>query len=353
MQQELREINFEEHFSLQAQQQLNQWEQEEAAAYQARLQAAESRCSHAASARLLGLEEQAIHHYQQLRQGLAHDEQNYRASLQQEARFYHQNLQQELLYHQNAQAQAESLLAAERQQSQRILQEQTDQWEAALQQVVRGGEEAVERERTLTVEAEGETNIFRLEHQEALQELAAWEEWCQTEPAEEAEISDSPQEQEQSLQGHTGLPTGSSPLTPPVMQQQTLLFRHLPPSHLPFQDLAARESENSMATEIAQEQATARAVLEEAEASASHQQLAREDELRQARQTVRLLEEGRVGSGAPSFTPTLTPPIQPGFTSQLTIGQPQPVTPSPGTLRGPWAATRECYSNPTGLPIWF
>ena len=46
--------------SLQAQQQLNQWEQEEAAAYQARLQAAESRCSHAASARLLGLEEQAI-----------------------------------------------------------------------------------------------------------------------------------------------------------------------------------------------------------------------------------------------------------------------------------------------------
>ena len=341
LQQELREINFEEHFSLQAQQQLNQWEQEEAAAYQARLQAAESRCSHAASARLLGLEEQAIHHYQLLRQGLATDEQNYRASLQQEARFYHQNLQQELLYHQNAQAQAESLLAAERQQSQKVLQEQTDQWEAALQQVVRGGEEALERERTLTVEAEGVTNIFRLEHQEALQEVAAWEEWCQTEPAEEeAEPSNSPQEQEV-LQGYSGLPAGSSPLTPPVMQQQTLLSRHLPPSHLPFQDLAARESENSLAAEIAQEQATARAVLEEAEASASHQQLAREDELRQARQTVRLLEEGRVGSGAPSFTPTLTPPIQPGFTSQLTIGQPQPVTPSPGTLRGPWAATRE------------
>ena len=71
LQQELREINFEEHFSLQAQQQLNQWEQEEAAAYQARLQPVESRCSHAASARLLGLEEQAIHHYQLLRQGLA------------------------------------------------------------------------------------------------------------------------------------------------------------------------------------------------------------------------------------------------------------------------------------------
>ena len=227
LQQELRELNFEEHLSLQAQQQLNQWEQEEAAAYQARLQAAESRCSHAASARLLGLEEQAIHHYQQLRQGLANDEQNYRTTLQQEARFCHQNLQQELLYHQNAQAQAESLLAAERQQSQKILQEQTEQWEAALQQVVQGGEEAVEREKTLTVEAKVETNIFRLEHQEARQELTAWEEWCEAEPGEEAELSDPPQEKEPPLQGYPGLPTGSSPLTRPVMQQQTLLSRHL------------------------------------------------------------------------------------------------------------------------------
>ena len=60
LQQELREIDFEDHFSLQAQQQLHQWEQEEAAAYQTRLQAAESRCSHAVSVRLFGIEEQAM-----------------------------------------------------------------------------------------------------------------------------------------------------------------------------------------------------------------------------------------------------------------------------------------------------
>ena len=77
---------------MQAQQQLNQWEQEEAAAYQAHLQTAESQCSNAASARLLGIEEQAIHHYQQRRQGLATDEQTYRATLQHEARLYHQGL---------------------------------------------------------------------------------------------------------------------------------------------------------------------------------------------------------------------------------------------------------------------
>ena len=204
LQQELREINFEEHFSLHTQQQLNQWEQEEAAAYQIHLQAAESRCSHAASARLFGLEEQAIHHYQQLRQGLANDEQTYRAALQQEARLYHQSLQQELLYHQTAQAQTESLLAAERQHSLKILQEQTEQWEAALQQVTQGGEETVERERTLIAESEVETNIFRLEHQKAQEELRTWEEWRETDPAPEAETSDPQQDEEPPLQGYPG-----------------------------------------------------------------------------------------------------------------------------------------------------
>ena len=126
----------------------------------------------------------------------------------------------------------------------------------------------------MTFEAEVETNIFRLEYQEAQEELRTWKEWCETDPAPEAETSEQQQEEEPPLHGYPGLPAGSSPLTPPVMQQPALLSRHLPPSHFPFQDLAARETENSMAAEVAQEQAIARA-----EASASHQQLAREDEL--------------------------------------------------------------------------
>ena len=230
---------------------------------------------------------------------MANDEQTYRATLQQEARVYHQSLQQ--CFTTKPPRHKLSLYWQRKGSSLRkILQEQTEQWEAALQQVAQGGEEAVEREKSLTVQAEVETNIFRLEYQEAQEEPRTWEEWCETDPAQEAETSDLQQEQEPGppLQGYPGLPAGPSPLTPPVMQQPALLSRHLPPSHLPFQDLAARESENS-AAEVAQEQATARAVLAEAEASASHQQLAREDELRHARQTVRLLEEGHVGSGAP------------------------------------------------------
>ena len=47
------------------------------------------------------------------------------------------------------------------------------------------------------------------------------------------------------------------------------------------------------------------------------------------------------------MTPTLTNPLQPGFTLQITVGQPQPGTPSPGTLTRPWAATRERLQQTT------
>ena len=65
----------------------------------------------------------------------------------------------------------------------------------------------------------------------------------------------------------------------------------------------------------------------------------RESELQHARRTIQLLEENQVGSGAPSFTPTLTSPPQ-GFTSHLTPSS-HPVPATPANLRGPWVATRE------------
>ena len=68
----------------------------------------------------------------------------------------------------NSQPQAESLLAAERQRSHRILEEQTEKREVALYNVTQWGEEAVESERTNTVEAKVETNIFGLELEEEM-----------------------------------------------------------------------------------------------------------------------------------------------------------------------------------------
>ena len=123
------------------------------------------------------MEEQTIHHFQHHREGLAQDEQAYRANVQQEARLHSQSLQQELQYHMNAQAQAESLLAAENQNAQKTLDEQAAQWEAALHQGSEIAQEAVEQERTNIVEVEVETNVFRLELQESQQELQTWDDW--------------------------------------------------------------------------------------------------------------------------------------------------------------------------------
>ena len=85
---------------------------------------------------------------------------------------------------------------------------------------------------------------------------------------------------------------------------------------MPFQDFAARVAETALEREVAEEQQAARRVMEESEEQEHHSHSATVDELEQARQTIRLLEQGQVGTGAPSFTPTLTPP---GWRLYLTL----------------------------------
>ena len=135
---ELEEIQFEEEISLQARQHMQHWEQEEAAAFTVRVQAAESNIAQTATHRLLLMEEEAIQHHQHLRQSLTQAEHSYRATVQQEARIYSEELHQELHYHQTAQAQAESLLAAERQRAEHTPQEQANQWQSVYEMSLNG-----------------------------------------------------------------------------------------------------------------------------------------------------------------------------------------------------------------------
>ena len=281
--------------------------------------------------RLLLIEEEAIQHHQHLRQSLTHAEHSYRTTVQQEARIYSEELHHELQYHQTAQAQAESLLAAERQRAEHTLHEQATHWQSALRNVSEWGETAVEQERSESVEREVQLNIFRIELHDAQEELRNWDDWYSSGIVPEAETSLQAEEEE----GSSSLPVpdtsrpvqgAPAPLTPPVLQTQPLLARHarhLPPPVLPFQDFAARVAETALEREVAEEQQAARRVLEESEEQAHHSHTATADELEQARQTIRLLEQGQVGSGAPSFTPTLTPPGG-GYASHLTLGQPVP-----------------------------
>ena len=100
--------------------------------------------------------------------------------------------------------------------AQTTLNEQTNRWEAALHQITEMAEEAIEQERTKTVEAEVNLNVFRLDLQESQEELQVWTDWYADLP--EAETS----EQREDL---LEIP-GASPLTPPVVQQLKLLLSH-------------------------------------------------------------------------------------------------------------------------------
>ena len=119
------------------------------------------------------------------------------------------------------------------------------------------------------------------------------------------------------------------------------------PQTLPFQNFASRVAGTAQEEEVAEEQRAALQVLQDSEEQ-SPRSLSATDEPEQARQTIRLLEQGQVGSGAPSFTPTLTPQHG-GCTSQLTIGQPVPALPASNT-RAPWAATRERVQRQGSAP---
>ena len=148
--------------------------------------------------------------------------------------------------------------------------------------MIERGEEAAEQEKTNTVDAEGETNIFRLELQESQEELQNWDDWYTSEVLPEAETSEHQEdlrpiagEQPASLLAISEFVLGASPLTPSVLQQTSLQTHHLPPSTQLLYNFSARVAETIQAEEISQKQVEARRVLREAELSASQLQLER------------------------------------------------------------------------------
>ena len=168
------------------------------------------------------------------------------------------------------------------------------------------GETAIEQERSENVEREVQLNIFRLELHDAQEELRNWDDWYTSGILLEAETSLHAEEEE----GSSSLPVPDTSRPSPgwistfdssSLQTQPLLARHLPPPVLPFQDFATRVAETALEREVAEEQQAARRVMEESEEQEHHSHSATIDELEQARQTIRLLEQGQVGTGAPFF----------------------------------------------------
>ena len=346
---ELQEIRFAEACSLQAQQELHFWEQHERAAYEARLRTAELRLCQETAQHTHNLEVNALQAHHQLRGELEEAETSYRHSLQTEAEAFAHHLRQELEYQTTSNAQAQSLLSAERRQRDIDLDDQAERWQEAVDMITTGAQEELNHEIQECTMEEMTNQELRQELEEAQNDLTAWDDWYNDNhlPFLEAQESEASFAQTNELMAGFNKPESSeqtaakkalpqpAPLTPAVLQSSALSSRHLPPTSLPF-------SSRKVSEKTAQQEQEER--LAEANFAQQEWQSHRDAELQEAHLKIRLLEEQQASGTVPTL-PTTQQYSHGGQTTGLTIGQPNPVLPSSGQ-RGPWASTRERFQQP-------
>ena len=294
----------------------------------------------------LNQETLSLHYFRDLKVELEQAEGAYQALVQQEAITFAQDLHQELNYHMTSNAQAQSLLFAERVLHDESLHNHTARWQQVLDMTTRGAEEEIEQERTNNIELANDLNDLRLELQEAEVQLKEWDDWYDSgvfTPGEEKEAGKQ-EETEAASNAATKPSLPPAPVTPAVLHNPVLSSRHLPPAN---SLVRFAEASSEKETDAEQEQQEARATAARALEEWGSQ---KEFELREALARISKLEssEARMGGVAPSLPPTMAYPIG-GVSSQLTIGQPNPCIPG-SVNKGPWAYTRERLQQTAALP---
>ena len=174
---ELQEVRFAEAYSLQAQQELQHWEQHERATLEARLRTAELRLCQEAAQHTHNLEVNALRAHHQLRGELEEAETSYRQSVQTEAEAFAQQLRQELEYQTTSTAQAQSPVSAEQRQRDIDLDSQAERWQQAVDITMMGAQEELDRETQECKEEEMTNQELPRELEEAQNDLTAWDDW--------------------------------------------------------------------------------------------------------------------------------------------------------------------------------
>ena len=245
---ELQKIHFAQVLSLQAQQEMQYWENQQRETFVTRLRIAEHHMWQEVSQRNHAVEMTALQNNQRLRVELEEAETSYRQGIHQETEAFAQRDRQEVDFHANSSAQAQSLLSAERQQYDKDLKEQAERWQQSLDMVTQGAEDELREEQE-------DCQELRQELVEAQTTLLEWDDWYDTEylpfleqQGEEHSFAatnalfrsfndgNAEEEATQGAMAEKPLPQ-SSPLTPAVLQS-SLKSSHLPPSSLPFQKKA-------------------------------------------------------------------------------------------------------------------
>ena len=145
---ELVEIHFAHYMSQQARAELQTWEAQQRELYDTRFRALGHEMHLHFAQQELNQEALSLRYFRDLEVELEQAEGAYRAMVQQEARAFAQDLHQELNYHTTSNAQAQSLLSAERALHEETLDNHTVTWQQVLDMTTTGAEEEVEQERT-------------------------------------------------------------------------------------------------------------------------------------------------------------------------------------------------------------
>ena len=185
---ELVELHFANYMSRQAQAELQTWEAQRQELYETRFRALGYELHQHFAQQELNQEALSLRYFRDLEVELEQAEGAYRAMVQQEARAFAQDLHQELNYHMTSNAQAQSLLSAERALHEESLDNHTARWQQVLDMTTKGAEEEIEQERTHNVELALNLNDLRQQLQEAEVQLKEWDDWYDSgvfTPAEE------------------------------------------------------------------------------------------------------------------------------------------------------------------------
>ena len=293
---ELVELHFAHYMSRQAQAELQTWEEQQRELYETRFRALGHEMHQHFAQQELNQEALSLRYFRDLEVELEQAEAAHRAMVQQEARAFAQDLHQELDYHMTSNAQAQSLLTAERALHEESLDSHTARWQQALDMTTKGAEEEIEQERTQKVELALNLNDLRLQLQEAEVQLKEWDDWYDSgvfAPTEEKEAG----EEEETGAASQAASLPPAPVTPAVLHNPVLSSRHLPSANslVRFAE-SSSEKENEVETEQEEAQATAARALQDWESQ-------KEFELREALARISQLEssEARMGGVAPSL----------------------------------------------------
>ena len=347
---------YEQNLNQQARQAFERHVRQEQACYDARFRTLQHEVLQHAAQEREAESQRLLRSEEELSRELGEAEQTYFAMIRREAEAFAHDLREEVQYHMTSNAQAQSVLARERQLFQENLDEQMTRWTAHSQRLSEHAE---------TVIAELVDNEVNLEEElhNTQTQLEEWVQWYEEdqqqehfEAEQEAELEGAQLEAEEA---QAAPPPGlvQAPLTPAVVHG-VLAAHHLPPQQIPCFRVPLRRGEAQEANQEQQEQDARAQELHDALRQVRFLEQERQEDAQHWEQREMLQQQEAEAQREARARTATTPASTLAYPSQvaapnatLTLGQPTLLQNI--SSRAPWSTTREMLSQPQYQPSVF